>query len=67
VVAESFCSSEKLLVVAELRPCLNPGCKVLGCHIGCYVGVSHESVRIVIIEQITEALGTPRDEYINHN
>jgi hypothetical protein len=34
------------------KPCLNIGAKVWGV-IGCYIGVSYESVQIVIIKQIT--------------
>jgi hypothetical protein len=29
-------------VINMVRPCLVPGCKVLGCHIRCHMGVSHE-------------------------
>jgi hypothetical protein len=45
--------------------CLNSGGKVLECHIGYYIEVSHVSVRIIIIiKQIIEVLSTLRDELI---
>jgi hypothetical protein len=49
------------------RPSLNFGCKVLGCYIAGYIGMSHESVRTVIIKQIKEVIDTPRDEFIKVN
>ena len=43
------------------RWCLNSWSKVSGCHIG----VSYVSIRIVIIEQITEILSNTRDELLS--
>jgi hypothetical protein len=51
----------------KLRPYLNSEPKILGCHIGYYIGVSSRSVRIVILKQITEVLSTPRDEFTKPN
>ena len=56
-----------LALVRKLWACLNPEAKVLMCYIGCYMGVSHGSYRIVIIKQITQVISNSRDEFIKPN
>jgi hypothetical protein len=38
---EDWDDDDELLYDGMTMSCLNPGCKVLGCHIGCYMRMSH--------------------------
>ena len=49
------------------QPCLNSGCKILGCHIGCHMMVSHAVFDTNKKKQITESISNPRDEFIKPN
>ena len=39
-----------------IRPCLDPGCKLFGCYIWCYVGVSYVGIRILIKNKLQNPL-----------